>query len=379
MYRGCTEQAADPSGFCGPHEARYGRFVWQDGDITITPPPRVDEDAELQPSVDGSHLPNMQFRDAERRRAVAWKQTTPDLTEAARADARYVGKKGPQGDLRDFCLPADHAEENLFPSVRAPALALFRELGIPWHSGVAPGQPGNHLLSSQVQCANALTPMIQDPEAIRTAFGQAVDIDTVLEIEPGRSLTFEYIGPTDFFGEGRNSLRIPGAYCTSIDAAFVYRTSTGQRELALVEWKYTEQYLSPRKPQPAKDQTRRKRYHQAWQEGPLRTDIVPFEDMLDEPFYQLMRQQLLAWKLEQAKVCGVSAVRVIHVHPAANAAYQRSLTRDSHRAAGDTVSEVWRRMLGASDRYVELDAAHFTDPAITSTAYASRYGLAGAA
>jgi len=33
----------------------------------------------------------------------------------------------------------------------------------------------------------------------------------VLEIEPGRYLTFEYIGPEDFFGEATNGVRVRGA------------------------------------------------------------------------------------------------------------------------------------------------------------------------
>ena len=93
--------------------------------------------------------------------------------------------------------------------------------------------------------------------------------------------------------------------------------------------------------------------------------------MLDEPFYQLMRQQLLAHQLEQAGVADV--VRVIHVHPAGNDAYQASLVRESHRALGDTVDEVWSRMLRATDRFSVLDSARFLDPAVTSAEYVSRY------
>ena len=64
----------------------------------------------------------------------------------------------------------------------------------------------------------------------------------MLEIEPGRFLTFEYIGDVDFFGEAVDGVRVRGSMCTSVDAAFVHRTADGVVELVLVEWKYTESY-----------------------------------------------------------------------------------------------------------------------------------------
>lgn len=60
------------------------------------------------------------------------------------------------------------------------ALALFEELQIPWHAGT-PAGPSNHLVSSQVQCVNALTAMVLDPTRSEAAFGAG----EVLEIEPG--------------------------------------------------------------------------------------------------------------------------------------------------------------------------------------------------
>jgi hypothetical protein len=271
-----------------------------------------------------------------------------------------------------FCLPAQWAGHNLLPDVRAQALALFAELGIPWHAGVGAG-PSNHLLSSQVQCANALTAMVGDPARVVRSFGQVVDVAEVLEVEPGRFLTFEYIGPTDFFGEAPHGERIRGARCTSVDAAFSYRTSTGLHELALVEWKYTESY-ELRDPDPARDTVRSGRYGEAVAapDGPIRSDVLAFEHLLDEPFYQLVRQQLLAHALEKAGVADV--VRVLHVLPPANTAYQHSLARDEHRALGTTVSEVWRQLQRRPDRFQSVDPAMFLDEAVTSPEYVLRYG-----
>lgn len=313
------------------------------------------------------------FSDTERARAAAWKQTTDTLPDEARAAARYVRDGDDDPRPYGYCLPSPFSDHNLLPEVRALALELFDELGIRWHNSVD-GRPTNHLLSSQVQCVNALGQMVHDPDRVRRSFGGVLDIDVVEPIEPGRYLTFEYIGPTDYFGESPGTHRTRGAHCTSVDAAFVHRTRAGERELVLVEWKYTESYR-PREPEPRRDAVRRARYGDALADpgGPVRHDLLAFEHLCQEPIYQLVRQQLLAHELEKAGVLGADRVRVVHVKPAANVGYQTSLT-PALRALGSTVSEVWRQLLRHTDRFVELASAVFLDPTVTSTDYIARYG-----
>lgn len=308
--------------------------------------------------------------------AAAWKDETSTLPDAAKVPAPYVNKDGRTGRPYPFCLPAAYADHNLLPEIRDGAIGLFAELGIPWHAGID-GGPGNHLLSSQVQCVNALFPMVAEPDRIKRAFGECVDIDEVLEIEPGRFLTFEYIGPDDFFNEAREGARTRGSYCTSVDAAFRYRTSTGVVELALVEWKYTESYLSQIEPKPGYTQSRDKRYRSAWEavDGSVHTDIVDLEVLFDEPFYQLTRQQLLAQELERAGAEGTHVVRVLHVLDPANAAYQTSLVSPELRSLGTTVDDVWRQLLRRPDRFAHVDPATFLDPQVTNSEYVARYAL----
>jgi hypothetical protein len=316
------------------------------------------------------------YRDAERVRNATWKQSTATLPVAAREDAPYAGKSGKMRSRPlDFCLPTAFAADNLLAEVRPFALPLFAELGIPWHASVS-GGPSNHLISSQVQCVNALGQMVSDPSRVQRAFDGVLDIAELLEIEPGRFLTFEYIGPTDYFGESPTGKRIRGAHCTSVDAAILYRTSAGEVELALIEWKYAEEYRRLRTPDPVKDAVRWDRYGAAWLsvEGPLSSDLIPFEDMLDEPCYQLMRQQLIAHELERQHVLGADRVRVVHVLAPGNLAYQESLTRPSQRAVGSTVDEVWSKLLCQPDRFVHLDPKVFVDPRVTSAEYVARYG-----
>src|SRR3546814_880824 len=86
-----------------------------------------------------------------RRAASGWKAGTHVLPDSSRASAGYRGA----GDY-EFCLPTEHASHNLLSEAREIGLARFRAAGIPWHDGIGDG-PSNHLLSSQVQCVNALT------------------------------------------------------------------------------------------------------------------------------------------------------------------------------------------------------------------------------
>jgi hypothetical protein len=315
------------------------------------------------------------FMDAERRRASAWKLTTPTLPAEAKLPARYVGKEGTaRGPEYDFCLPARFAAFSLLPEVREQALSLFAELGIPWHASVN-GGPSNHLLSSQVQCVNALAQMVGDPDRIVRAFSARLGTTEVEQIEPGRWLTFEYIGSDDFLHEAVDGARVRGAHCTSVDAAFVHRTREGNRELILVEWKYTETY-GPRHVVPAKDAVRFDRYGDlvAAPDGPIIDGLLPFTELLQEPLYQLMRQQLLAHELEKTHAHGVDCVRVVHVMPAGNLAYHESLYGEHAVQLGATVKELWRRLLRRPDRFVPVDSAVFLDPEITSVHYLQRYG-----
>jgi len=314
-------------------------------------------------------------RDRERDRAASWKASTPTLTDDERVDAPYIGTDGKPGTRSyPFCLPVDSSRKNLLPEVREFGIALFATLKIPWHAGHE-GGPGNHLLSSQVQCMNALGQMVLDPQRIVAAFGGPLGTAEVHQIESGRWLTFEYIGEDDLLGEAQHGARRRGTKCTSVDAAFLHTTTDGVKELVLVEWKYVEQYRK-RDDDIDGDATRRVRYQHLVEaaDGPIHGDMVAFDELLQEPLYQLMRQQLLAHELEKAGAHGAQRVRVAHVLPPANGGYQRSLHGKGVKALGATVDEVWQQLLRHTDRFVHVDPAVFLDPAITSAEYVARYG-----
>lgn len=127
---------------------------------------------------------------------------------------------------------------------------------------------------------------------------------------------------------------------------------------------------------PRYDRTRTRRYGPDYFEpnGPLRSDLLQIEAMFDEPFYQLMRQQLLAHRLEIDPAEEAEVVRVLHVLSPDNFEYQQSLVRAEHRGLGESVDAVWRRIHLQSDRYVTVDPAVFLNPDVTSWNYVDRYG-----
>ena len=312
----------------------------------------------------------------ERERASAWKLASTTVDPQAKVAAPYVAKVGAGANRPhyDFCLPPEFAYLSLLPEVRDIAIPMFKKLGISWHKGIGDG-PSNHLLSSQVQCVNALGQMVKDPALIIAAFGPLVDTTKVEEIEPGHYLTFEYIGEKDLLNESVNGKRVRGANCTSVDAAFVHTNNQDKRELILIEWKYTEKYAK-RPDTPEKDEERERRYKKLLAEpgSPIDLSKVPFKELLQDPIYQLMRQQLLARQLEKSGAHNkVDRVIVLHIDSTGNTAYQKSVFGDKTRELGTTVHEVWSKLLKSESRFMQVDSSIFLDPKITSAEYALRY------
>jgi GNAT superfamily N-acetyltransferase len=214
--------------------------------------------------------------------------------------------------------------------------------------------------------------MAHDPARIVAAFAGVLPIDEPLVVEDERFVAYEYIGDNDHLGESSGAPRRRGSRATSADAAIRYRTPSGTTEVALIEWKYVEDY---RGHELSRDKAaiRPARYRRLWDadDAPLHTDVVPYEDLFVEPFYQLMRQQLLAHAMETAHEGGTDVVRVLHVSPAGNNGLRTSLNRASHRAVGDDVFDVWRALLRRPDRFVSLDSRALCSTA--SAEYRARY------
>ena len=227
--------------------------------------------------------------------------------------------------------------ENLFPGIRAEngAVDFFRERYIQWwkargYDTKADG-PTRHMVSSQIACVNFLLPLVSIPGALEAVL-RAIDDDVVdvvnIEYEglraPPAPVEFEWTGMGGSL-EGNN---IRGAQSTSVDAFLVAKTRAGQRRAYLIEWKYTEQYLRTHpkyKGEGSQGDTRWRRYGKHYY-GPHTSfdwGAAPkMKEFMYEPFYQLMRQRLLADRMVHKRELGVHEAKIVVVVPKENWAYR---------------------------------------------------------
>lgn len=233
---------------------------------------------------------------------------------------KFEGKIGyGRSDVRLHPL---HGTLNLWPPLQELAVRAFaEEPAIQWH------QHANHGLSSQVCCVNFLMPMAHHPDLLSRWVGHVLGIAPPemlpLETRAGQDwyVAFEWIGDKDYLNEGgKGGSRKRGANATASDAAVKFRTSRGETHLVLIEWKYTEQYRNHRLSADRRG-TRVKRYGDIvfQPNGPIRADVgLDLADFFYEPFYQLLRQQMLAWHVEHDAAAGIDRARVLHLSPSDN-------------------------------------------------------------
>lgn len=186
---------------------------------------------------------------------------------------------------------------------------------------------------------------MHDPDAVKAILGAALPISRVLPWPTGEFLTFEWIGEEDYLGEARpGEARTRGSRATSADLAVRYRASSGDVEIALMEWKYVEGTYDPELGPGNEKRMARHRSRSVAPDGPVRQDMIGYPDLFVDPFYQLLRLTLLASAMEQAGEHGARTVRVILAAPARNEAFRHQLARESLRDLGFDVPTVWRRL-----------------------------------
>ena len=105
-------------------------------------------------------------------------------------------------------------------------------------------------------------------------------------------------------------------------------TASGRRRAYLLEWKYTEQYLAARprfKGRGSSGETRRSRYGNLFRAAysSFNPEAAPeLDEFFYEPFYQIMRQRLLADRMVHRGELGVDEAKVVVVVPEQNRAYR---------------------------------------------------------
>lgn len=289
----------------------------------------------------------MTFVRSEVRHQLHWKETTPDLSAAARRAGLYTG---PQhrglGTRRSIFLHEACADENLLPAIREEALDLFRTIGISWHDGPDDGRPSNYLLDSMVSCVNCLLPFARDGAALaallRSIVSDAVD---ALVIEDGRVLTFEWLGEGNLLRES-SPFRRRGSHGTSADAFCVLKGQNGATTGVLIEWKYTESYQSARFHFGAPYRP----FLEA-PDGPIDVSRCGgSEPLFVDPLYQFARFQLLAHQLERTGVA--DRVILLVIAPDGNVDFRKhvpAVLRASH--PGLDLAESWKALLRQPDRF----------------------------
>ena len=264
-----------------------------------------------------------------KRHQQQFRDTSPTISEEGRLPTDDKGKRNPH------LLAKGCETENLFPSIRdeGGAMHFFKQRRMKWWKSSRSGddsksdRPTRNMASSQVACVNFLLPLAGITGALRLLLqGLDDDVEDVVPIDNHSSpVEFEWNGEGDHSLEG-NTTR--GAQNTSIDGFLIAKTKSGIRRAYLLEWKYVEHYLNLKpvfKGVGRAGETRRMRY-----EGLFHAPCSSFnpatapslDDFLFEPFYQLMRQRLLADRMVRNRELCVDEAKVVVVVPEKNWAYR---------------------------------------------------------
>ena len=291
----------------------------------------------------------MSYLESERKKA---QQLVKDCFYGFNAGGKY--RKKP----RNFVLNDANRTKNLYPSIANPkgnnlqsALTYFNENNIVWWNG-RNGMPTGHLLSSQIACLNHLFPFRNDKrnalnilKNINSDFKEALPV-----VEKGKGyVEFEVVSKMPYLNEGT---QIRGAICTSVDAMML-GIRNNKRIMVLIEWKYTESYRKSYKQKGKAGKTRASRYNHL-----IGNDNSPFKKEIDiknyyyEPFYQLMRQTLLAWLMTNHKnVESIKADDWLHIDVIPENNNKLRENYHSHNLPEGDIEKAWRSVLKESSKY----------------------------
>ncbi len=279
-----------------------------------------------------------------------------------------------KGIPRSFCLADDYSYENLYQGIRDSAITYFLIRGIPWHDGLKRGNlPSNHLCCSQSCCANFLFLLVKHPDIIKAIFSHYYpEFSTSLPLTGDKSLTdgtypfiaFEWIGTRDYLEEAKRKgmPRTRGANFTSADFAFRFRESDGRTHLVLGEWKYTEEYGRNYKGSGRQGEVRKSNYINFFmdQEGDFNANDDReklYDSLFYEPFYQLMRLQLLAQEMEthEEKEMDADIVSVLHICPETNNEFRNNVASDylKGKFPEKGVLEIWKELV-PEDKFMSI-------------------------
>jgi len=87
---------------------------------------------------------------------------------------------------------------------------------------------------------------------------------------------------------------------------------------------------------------------------PIKKDLLPgFDSLFYEPFYQMMRQQLLAHEMEKAHGLGADIASVLHLAPVRNTDFRR-ITSTELEGLGESATDVWTKLVRPEGRLLSV-------------------------
>ena len=264
--------------------------------------------------------------------------------------------------LASHVLPYEIAAETLQADVRQSALDYFEDHDIKWWTSPydnrtkdMEAQPTGHLNSSQVACLNHLEPARVDA-AVATQLVRNINPSfTAARLDAGY-VEYEWIGAASYLGE--SGARTRGANVTSLDA-LICGENDGQRTLLAIEWKYLESYGVESVATSKRGTDRVETYRPLLEHSDCPISVGDVRWLFYDPYYQLMRQTLLAWQMVEHHEFGSSDWLHIHVVPELNVALRRS--RAAPDLPGETMADKWRSVLKQPERYVLITATELLD------------------
>jgi hypothetical protein len=255
-------------------------------------------------------------------------------------------------------LPYELAGESLQEDIRASALEYFMRHQVKWWTsrwdkrsqGMAP-RPTGHLNSSQTACVNHLEPARVDAQVARQIVATIEPLFSPTSVEDGL-VDYEWIGRESYLGE--RGPRTRGANITSLDAVMCAERD-GTRTLLAFEWKYLESYGLGSVATSSRGTDRVATYRALLERDdcPIRVRDIRF--LFYEPYYQLMRQTLLAWQMVEHGEFGATDWLHIHVVPEKNVALRNS--KAAPDLCGETMRDKWQSVMKQPERYRLLSAS----------------------
>jgi hypothetical protein len=257
---------------------------------------------------------------------------------------------------RAYPFVLQNSQKNLWDKIRDESISYFKEYDIKWHHG----KPIGHLLSSNIACVNHLF-FLRQHRDLATAVLKSIDSRIVsAELIEGGYVAFEINGKENYLDEEKHTR---GVSSTCVDAVMIGKKNDGNNILVLIEWKYTEAYSPKNRHRPAHDKSYKPLLETT--DCPIRTEQITennFEALYYEPFFQLMRQTLLGWKMVEAEDDCDEYIH-LHVIPKGNDKLRNKIT--SPKLTGKDMSDAWKNLLKEPDRYRVISPDDFLSPLTT--------------